>query len=63
VIVSLSPIAFYLLMSLIMPGYREFYRTFLGQVILLAVVLLSAGGYYLQNKLGTMGMDIEQVMK
>ncbi|HIQ01802.1 MAG TPA: hypothetical protein EYH30_06700 [Anaerolineales bacterium] len=63
VIVSLSPIAFYLLMSVIMPGYREFYRTLLGQVILLAIVLLSAGGYYLQNKLGTMGMDIEQVMK
>ncbi len=62
-IVSLSPIGFYMIMSVIMPGYREFYRSLLGQIILLVVVLLSAGGYYLQNKLGTMGMDIEQVMK
>lgn len=61
VITALAPLAFFMVLSASAPDYRAFYRTLMGQLVLVVVVVLCGMGYYLQYRAGTAGMDLERM--
>ena len=61
VITALAPFVFFIFLSMGSPGYRAFYRTLGGQIVLAIVVVLCGLGYYLQYRASVAGLDLERV--